>query len=148
VWIPLCDCPIELGGLASVARVAQGWFATCAARQWSGRVKGVDTSRWGDTWHAQDMQAGDALMFHSYTVHRALVNVSERRLRISVDYRYQGISQPIVEDWSASALRKAQLGPDISGLETAGTSSTTGSKYALRIVPRDLTIMQPEEEYR
>lgn len=37
------------------------------------------------------------LIFHSMTVHKALPNVTEERLRLSVDYRYQPASEPIVE---------------------------------------------------
>jgi ectoine hydroxylase-related dioxygenase (phytanoyl-CoA dioxygenase family) len=59
---------------------------------------GVNTDGLGLPWLAQDMAPGDCLFFHSHTIHRALPNVSEDRLRISVDFRYQGFSQPIVED--------------------------------------------------
>ena len=32
------------------------------------------------------------------TIHAARPNITENRLRISVDYRYQGVSQPVVPD--------------------------------------------------
>ena len=41
------------------------------------------------------MRAGDVLLFHSLCVHRGVPNTTPDRVRLSVDYRYQGISQPI-----------------------------------------------------
>jgi len=146
VWIPLSDCPIELGGLAMLPGSHKAGLLPVQRASGPGGL-GVDTSRWGDTWHAQDMQAGDALIFHSYTVHRALVNVSERRLRISVDYRYQGISQPIVEDGLRPHYERLSWDQIYQGWKRQDIQYYW-QKYALRIVPRDLTIMQPEEEYR
>ena len=43
-------------------------------------------------------KAGDLLLFHSHTIHAARPNITENHLRISVDYRYQGVSQPVVPD--------------------------------------------------
>ena len=36
-------------------------------------------------------------MFHSLTVHKALPNVTEDRMRISLDNRYQSVHEPIAE---------------------------------------------------
>jgi hypothetical protein len=96
-WIPLCDCPQTLGGLAILAGSHQIGLLPVHRATGPGGLS-VETERWGLTWHGQDMQAGDLLLFHSYTIHRALPNVSDRRLRVSADYRYQGVSQPVVED--------------------------------------------------
>ncbi|MDE0553523.1 MAG: phytanoyl-CoA dioxygenase, partial [Candidatus Poribacteria bacterium] len=35
--------------------------------------------------------------FHSHAVHKALPNQTSDRIRLSVDYRYQGSSQPVTE---------------------------------------------------
>jgi hypothetical protein len=37
---------------------------------------------------------GDALIFPSLTVHQALPNLTQDRLRVSLDNRYQALSQP------------------------------------------------------
>jgi ectoine hydroxylase-related dioxygenase (phytanoyl-CoA dioxygenase family) len=59
--------------------------------------RGIDTESLGLEWACGDFRLGDALLFHSHTVHKALPNTDPERLRLSVDYRYQGVSQPIVE---------------------------------------------------
>jgi len=59
---------------------------------------GIDTRPLPQEWHGSDFAAGDVLFFHSHTVHKALPNQTTDQLRISVDYRYQGLSQPVVED--------------------------------------------------
>ena len=46
-------------------------------------------------WLSADYKIGDVLFFHSRTVHMSLPNRTGNRMRISVDYRYQGLSQPI-----------------------------------------------------
>ena len=57
----------------------------------------IDTEALPFPWTGSDFAAGDVLLFHSLTVHRGLPNQSPNRMRLSVDYRYQGVSQPIVE---------------------------------------------------
>jgi hypothetical protein len=59
---------------------------------------GVDVEDLGLTWHTSDYRAGDVLVFHSHTVHKALPNITQDQIRISVDYRYQGVSGALVED--------------------------------------------------
>jgi hypothetical protein len=100
-WMPLTDCPTPLGGLAMLSGSHRhGLFAMRPALG-PGGVE-ADTSaverEHGLTWHAQDLRAGDVLLFHSHTVHRALPNVTPDRLRLSADYRYQAASQPVVAD--------------------------------------------------
>lgn len=144
VWIPLSDCPIELGGLAILPGSHKAGLLPVHRASGPGGLS-VDTSRWEKPWRAQDMHAGDALIFHSYTIHRALVNISQRRLRVSVDYRYQGASQPIVAD---------SLRPHYERLTWERIYRDWQRKdiqyywrqFALNIVPRDFSIMQPEEE--
>jgi hypothetical protein len=64
-----------------------------------------------------------------------------------VDYRYQGISQPIVEDGLRPHYERLSWDQIYQGWKRQDIQYYW-QKYALRIVPRDLTIMQPEEEYR
>jgi len=143
VWIPLCDCPMELGELAVLPGSHRVGLLPVHAASGPGGLS-VDTSRWGDTWLAQDMQAGDALIFHSYTVHRALVNVSQRRLRVSVDYRYQGVSQPIVEDSLRPHYERLSWEQVYRGWKRKDIQYYW-QNLALNIVPRDFEIMRPEE---
>jgi ectoine hydroxylase-related dioxygenase (phytanoyl-CoA dioxygenase family) len=97
VWMPLSDCPISLGGLAVLAGSHKLGILPAHQAPGAGGL-GIDTSKLDYPWHTDDMQAGDTLIFHSFAVHRALPNLSGNRFRISTDTRYQGVSQPIVED--------------------------------------------------
>jgi len=96
-WLPLCNCPAALGGLA----VQEGSHCVGILPVHSAVGPGgvtVNTDIPGCVWRSQDMQAGDVLIFHSLTVHAARPNITTDSLRISVDYRYQGVSQPVVAD--------------------------------------------------
>ena len=93
-WIPLGDCPEEMGSLAVLAGSHRaGIFETHAAKGAGGR--GVETAGLPYEWHGGDFRLGDVLVFHSHAVHRALPNRSPDRIRLSVDYRYQPASHPV-----------------------------------------------------
>jgi ectoine hydroxylase-related dioxygenase (phytanoyl-CoA dioxygenase family) len=87
VWIPLHDCPVELGPL----RIVEGSHRFGIQKHQRENVYvpeiPVDAIT-GDEWVSGYVNAGDALIFHSLTVHAASPNVSEQ-IRISVDCRFQ-----------------------------------------------------------
>jgi len=89
-WVPLGACPITLGGLAVWPGTHQRGYVDHTVHH-PGAVGGcgvpVDESK--AVWHTADFELGDALFFHSYTIHKALPNLTERQLRISTDNRYQ-----------------------------------------------------------
>ncbi len=95
-WLPLGDCSEALGGLRVMRGSHQlGLLPVRAAKGAGGRsviLDGLDQE-----WRHGDFAAGDALIFHSLTVHQAVPNVYKDRLRLTVDYRYQPISLPIEE---------------------------------------------------
>jgi len=93
VWIPLGPCPVELGGLR-VLRGSQdsGLLPTITAKGAGGLAVEVDDDH--PDWATIDYRPGDAIVFHSLTVHGAIPNSSDR-LRLSVDYRYQSRRDPI-----------------------------------------------------
>jgi ectoine hydroxylase-related dioxygenase (phytanoyl-CoA dioxygenase family) len=95
-WIPLGDCPQELGSLVILrGSHRQGVYPTHAAYGAGGL--GIDTESLPYTWVGGDFLSGDVVVFHSLCVHKALPNLTPDRLRLSVDYRYQPLSQPVVE---------------------------------------------------
>jgi hypothetical protein len=49
------------------------------------------------SWHTTNYEAGDALLFHSLTMHKAMPNLTENQLRVSLDNRYQAVHDPIAE---------------------------------------------------
>ncbi len=93
-WMPLGDCPRALGGL-SVLRGSHnlGILPVRAAEGAGGRhviLNDVDQD-----WVETDFRAGDVLVFHSLTVHKSIPNLTQDRIRLSVDFRYQPPSLPI-----------------------------------------------------
>lgn len=96
-WAPLMDCPEEYGGLAILRGSHRvGLYKVHEALGPGGM--GISTEKLDHEWVSVDYEAGDLLFFHSHTVHKALPNVTDGGIRISADYRYSPLSQPIVAD--------------------------------------------------
>lgn len=95
-WLPLGDCRASAGGLRVLAGSHRGGVRPLEQCERGVRVRDVadDDLRWATT----DYHVGDVLIFHSWTVHAGTPNTSGR-LRLSADYRCQGISHPIAP-WS------------------------------------------------
>ena len=97
-WAPVGDCPIELGGLAvlpgshKIDRVMDHHFSLGA-----GALQ-IYTDDIDGEWHSTNYEIGDTLIFLALTVHQALPNLTEDRLRISLDNRYQTIGDPICDE--------------------------------------------------
>lgn len=119
LWAPLAACDPTTGVLAVVPRShRQGLFPL----QLSDGPAGWEVPL-ADHYevHTGPMQPGDILVFSAYTVHRGMPNCSGG-FRISVDCRYQPVSEPICQtcldlidepygwddvyaDWDAEDLR-------------------------------------------
>jgi ectoine hydroxylase-related dioxygenase (phytanoyl-CoA dioxygenase family) len=48
-------------------------------------------------WQAGDFAAGDVMIFHSHTVHKALPNLTRDQLRLSTDNRYTRVGDEVAE---------------------------------------------------
>lgn len=94
MWMPLGDCPREMGTLAVAAgsHVA-GILPTKVGSGAGGMDIAVPIP---GTWVTGDFAAGDALIFQDVTVHKALPNRT-RSIRMSFDARYQKLSEPIAD---------------------------------------------------
>lgn len=88
-WIPLGDCPMELGGLAVLPGSQEQGFLDHSIKSSGVGGSGVPIEESETQWHSNDFAAGDVLFFHSYTIHKALPNQTDDRLRVSTDNRYQ-----------------------------------------------------------
>lgn len=93
-WIPLSDCPIELGPVALLHK--SHTVGLIEHKQIPGKKfasAGLDNQALPqgakNEWHCNDFELGDMLLFHSHLIHKALPNVTEDRFRLSVDNRYQ-----------------------------------------------------------
>jgi ectoine hydroxylase-related dioxygenase (phytanoyl-CoA dioxygenase family) len=87
VWIPLHDCPIDVGPL----RILEGShrFGIQSHERENLHVPEIPIgAAAGDGWVGGHVNAGDVLIFHSLTVHAGSPNLSER-LRLSLDCRFQ-----------------------------------------------------------
>ena len=96
-WTPIGDCPIELGALAvlpgshHINAVRDHHFSLGAG------LLAIHEEELDGQWHSADFEIGDTLIFHSLLVHQALPNVTEDRMRVSLDNRYQSMDIPISE---------------------------------------------------
>jgi len=100
IWTPLSDCPIDLGVLAILCgsnRLGMIEHSRDSSKKFAGMA--VRDEQWaGETdlhWVAGDMKLGDIIVFHSESVHKALPNLTDDRMRLSLDNRYQGVSNPV-----------------------------------------------------
>jgi hypothetical protein len=142
-WTPVGDCPRELGGLAvlkgshKVNRVLDHHFSLGAGSLM------VDPAKHGlyQDWRTTDYEIGDSLIFPALTIHKALPNESEDRLRISLDNRYQAIEDPMAEHMTLPHLHDFD---NLSWDQIYETWTNEELQYywkdlGIKIVPRDLS---------
>ena len=92
-WVPLGDCPQELGCLTVADESHKAGFREHGPSAGPG---GWSVQADADVvWRSQDFAAGDVLFFHSLTMHQALPNRTRDELRLSVDNRYQRVGDAI-----------------------------------------------------
>jgi len=87
VWIPLHDCPIEVGPL----RILEGSHRHGIQHHERENLhvpEIPESALTEESWVGGPVNAGDLLIFHSLTVHAASPNVSDQ-MRISIDCRFQ-----------------------------------------------------------
>jgi ectoine hydroxylase-related dioxygenase (phytanoyl-CoA dioxygenase family) len=88
-WTPLGECPQELGGLAIWPRTHRsGLVEHLETHMGTGKTLAVPVDESQAEWHTANFRVGDALFFHSCTIHKALPNVTANRIRISTENRY------------------------------------------------------------
>ena len=92
VWIPLSDCPPDLGGLKVLAGPRDRLLPVSPAKGAGGMTTGVSED--DPAWRGGPFRQGDILLFHSLTVHGAFPNIADK-LRLSVDFRYQRADEPV-----------------------------------------------------
>ncbi len=93
VWIPLHDCPIEIGPL----RILEASHHHGIQQHERGDLhvpEIPEAAANGAEWVGGAVHAGDVLIFHSLTVHAASPNLSEQ-MRLSVDCRFQNARRPL-----------------------------------------------------
>lgn len=97
-WGPLGDIPMAVGGLKILAGSHKsGFLVPSPAQGPGGNAVYVDPTL---DWVQSDYRIGDLLLFKSLTVHAAADNHTEDVLRLSIDFRYTGVSHTITEPWT------------------------------------------------
>jgi hypothetical protein len=91
VWIPLCNCEREVGGLAiAVRQNNRGYFHnTAKPAPYPIPVGAIPEEAWATT----DFYPGDVLIVHYRTPHCSLPNTSNR-CRVTLDTRVQSARNP------------------------------------------------------
>ena len=100
IWTPIGDCSAELGGLAVLRGSHRAGFIEhklFEGKKYAGHGLSEESlpNGEGSEWHSGDFAAGDVLLFHSHTIHKARPNLTKDRLRLSTDNRYQRVGDAI-----------------------------------------------------
>ncbi|MBT6626774.1 MAG: phytanoyl-CoA dioxygenase [Gemmatimonadetes bacterium] len=91
-WFPLGDLPAPMGGVEIAKGSHTGGLYEFQPGLGAGGIE--ITESFEGRWRGGPFAAGDVLFFHSMAVHRGVPNKTDS-LRLSVDARYQKISEPI-----------------------------------------------------
>ena len=110
-WLPLMEIDQQIGGLTVAPGSHRrgeldhggGSVASSAKAIKEKKVFGLDAESL--SWVTSDFHSGDAVIFTSLTVHRGILNRSDR-IRLSCDFRYQRVDD--TASWLAHTL-----GPDV-----------------------------------
>jgi ectoine hydroxylase-related dioxygenase (phytanoyl-CoA dioxygenase family) len=90
-WIPVGHCPQVLGGVAILEGSHKFGELPVQRKDWGTAAVPPEGLRW----LSSDMMCGDVLFFSNLTVHQSMPNQTDREIRLSVDYRYQPLSEPV-----------------------------------------------------
>lgn len=85
-WMPLCDCPMEMGCVVIAVGSHKKGVAEFRLARAAGNIEIIDP--YAGQWVSDNFNAGDVLVFHSLTAHKAFPNVTNK-LRQSTDFRVQ-----------------------------------------------------------
>ncbi len=93
-WLPLGDCPKELGGLSVLRGSHKNGYLPVQIADGAG---GIEAQLCKDEidWLETEYLCGDVLIFPCFTVHRGTKSVFTDRIRLSLDVRYQPVDEPI-----------------------------------------------------
>lgn len=140
-WFPVGDCPIELGGLTVLRQSHRLGYIPIQQAEGAGEIA-VQLCPGEDTWISGGFEMGDVLTFPSFTVHKALKCQFPDRIRLSLDVRYQPVSE-IVE--YKSLIPHCELSWDqiYSGWETQDLQYYW-RRLPLKLSPWDDTLRQPK----
>lgn len=146
-WIPIGDCPVEMGGLTVLRGSHRYGYLPIQPAKGAGGIA-VPLCVYDKDWVAGDFASGDILTFPCYTIHRALRCQWKEQIRLSLDVRYQPLSEPVE---SKSLLPHCELTWEeiYAGWESDDAGENRRLKYywqnlPLNLSPWDETLLQPK----
>ena len=95
-WIPLGDCPTEMGGLAVLRASHHKGYLPIEQAKGAGQIA-AQLCPGEEQWVTGDYRCGDVLTFPSFTVHKGMFSRFKDRVRLSLDVRYQPADQEVEE---------------------------------------------------
>jgi ectoine hydroxylase-related dioxygenase (phytanoyl-CoA dioxygenase family) len=134
-WMPLIDCPLHVGPLQIAAGSHTSGVYDFGIAGGAGGIEITDPLE--GRWVCGDFAMGDVLLFHSMTVHKGLPNRSDR-LRMSMDVRYQLVSEPFNID------NANPDGQPLSWEEVYADWHSDALKYYWRRLPLTLQSFDPQ----
>ncbi len=93
-WIPIGDCPRELGGLTVLRKSNRHGYLPIQPARGAGGIA-VPLCPGERDWVEGDFETGDILTFSSHTIHKALRCQLKDHIRLSLDVRYQACDEPV-----------------------------------------------------
>lgn len=94
IWIALHDADAAMGRLTVLPGSHQHGVRPVHPARGVGGVQ-CEVYAQETLWHVSDVSAGDVVLFHAQTVHRAQPNVDRARCRVSVDTRFCPWGEPV-----------------------------------------------------
>lgn len=89
-WMPLGDCAIQDGSLAIMEGSHKFGVLPLKFHLGAGNRRAIlNEDVLACRWVGADFKAGDVVLFTALTVHKAMENYNQERMRLSVDFRYQ-----------------------------------------------------------
>jgi ectoine hydroxylase-related dioxygenase (phytanoyl-CoA dioxygenase family) len=100
-WIPLGECPKQLGPLALLAGSHCGGLREHSG---VGIVDGGVVVPDDTVWSTTDFRCGDVILFRPHTLHCSRPTLSGDQLRLSADFRYGFWDETAKVEWRATSI--------------------------------------------
>ncbi|MCH2596967.1 MAG: phytanoyl-CoA dioxygenase family protein [Pirellulales bacterium] len=141
-WLPLGDVPRSMGGISVMHGSNCESLLPCRLTPGTTNKREAIVDNLDYPWVEGDFELGDVVVLSCMTVHRGLPNCSGNRLRISVDYRYQPVSEPIVEDW-IDVHRKLHRWENVYQNWQSDEWKYYWKQLDLKLIPLDAKLLEP-----
>lgn len=141
-WFPLGDCPRSMGGLTVLRGSHREGYIPIQPASGAGGIA-VQLCPGQEVWVEGDYRIGDVLTFPCFTVHKALPSLEPEQIRLSIDARYQAISEPI-EEKSLKPHCKLTWEEVYAGWTDANLQYYWAAS-APKLSPWDSTLLQPAQ---